>query len=86
MIIMPDPEELTKYVGYFVTFALLLIIGVIAINGIAGPAMSSNNSTPGAFDGLMKNMGTQINQGFSLLSMGAVIFGAVIVLKALNVF
>jgi len=83
---MPDPEELTKYAGYFVMFSILLIIGVMVVANIAGPAMSTNNSTPGPFDGLMKNMGTQINQGFSLLSMGAVVFGAVIVLKALNIF
>jgi hypothetical protein len=86
MINMPDPEMLTKYVTYFVGFAFILVIGVIVLNNMAGPALSTNNSTPGPFDGMMKNMGTQINQGFSLLSIGAVIFGAVIIMKALDIF
>ena len=80
---MPDPEILTTYAGYFIGFTILLVIGVMVVAQVMPQA---TNSTSGPFSGTLTTISTQVNQGFNLLSIGVVIFGAILVLKALDIF
>jgi hypothetical protein len=80
---MIDLDNITKYAGYFVAFTLVLAIGVPIIAHLVPAA---NNSTSGgefsnATDSIYKN----INSGVSLLSTCAVLFGAFLILKAMNI-
>jgi hypothetical protein len=78
---MTGPEDISKYAMYFIGFCILLVVGVVVVSSIAGPSVSTNNSTT-----LVSTTNEQITQGFNLLSIGAVILAAVILLKVLNLF
>jgi hypothetical protein len=79
---METPDNLIKYAGYFVGFTIILVIGVSVLAQIA--PTSTNESSGGVID--QNSMFATIGQYSGLISVGAVIFGAVLVLKAFGTF
>jgi hypothetical protein len=80
---MPDLDGLTKYAGMFVMFCLILVVGVMVIAQVAPQMLNSTEG--GAFSDASGALSKNINTGFSLLTTGIVIFGAVLVLKAMDI-
>jgi hypothetical protein len=77
-----DIADAQKYVGYFIMFAIMLVIGVTVMAQMTDNSNGDNNS-----EGIINASSIEkpMTTGFSLLSMGAVVIGAGLVMKALNI-
>jgi hypothetical protein len=76
---MEDPENLIKYVGYFVMFTIIVGVGITVLAQIAP---TSTNESTSAFN--ETSIFSSIGQYAGLVGTCIVIFAGVLVIKALG--
>jgi hypothetical protein len=80
---MVDLENLTKYAGYFVAFTITMAIAIPVISQMVPAA--NNTTSGGEFSNATESIYKNINSGVGLLSTCIVLFGAFLVLKAMDI-